>query len=97
MKIPSATALASSIRCHLGEDTAGQTERDHSIVAQLPGLAFTVPCPTGLLHPLPDWRLGKGDAHTDDPILSEVSGGGSQSRSATTSSPVVNRFFRFAS
>ena len=37
-------------------------ERDHAIVAQLPDPSLWIPRPTGLLHPLADGHVGKGDA-----------------------------------
>jgi hypothetical protein len=39
-----------------------QTDRDDAIVAQLPDSSLRVPRPTGLLHPVTDCQVGKGDA-----------------------------------
>jgi len=39
-----------------------QAERDHAIVAQLPDPSLWIPRPTGLLHPVANCHVGKGDA-----------------------------------
>ena len=44
------------------DDAAVQAERDHATVAQLPDPSFWIPGPTGLLHPVADRHVGKGDA-----------------------------------
>jgi hypothetical protein len=43
-------------------DAAVQAERDHAIVAQPPDPSPWIPRPTGLLHPVADCHVGKGDA-----------------------------------
>src|SRR5438128_4935165 len=53
---------ASTIGCWFVDDAAVQTERGHAIVAQLPDPSLWIPHPTGLLHPLADCHLRKGDA-----------------------------------
>jgi len=62
MKILSARPRASTIGCWFVDDAAVQTDRGHAIVAQLPDPSLWIPHPTGLLHPVADCHLGKGDA-----------------------------------
>src|SRR5712692_4607895 len=57
--------LASIRRCRFVEDPAVQAERDDAIVAQLPEPSLGVPGSTGLLHPVADGHVGKGDAHPE--------------------------------
>ena len=42
-----------------------QAQRDDAIVAQLPEPSLGVPGSTGLLHPVANGHLGKGDAHPE--------------------------------
>jgi len=62
MEILSARPGASTIGCGFVDDAAVQAERDHPIVAQLPDPPFWIPRPTGLLHPVANCHVGKGDA-----------------------------------
>jgi hypothetical protein len=62
MEIPSARPRVSTIGCEVVDDAAGQAERDYVIVAQLPDPSLWIPRPTGLLHPVADCHVGKGDA-----------------------------------
>src|SRR5713101_5092841 len=60
--------LASTRRCRFVDDTVVQAQRDDAIVAQLPEPSLGVPGSPGLLHPIADAHLGKGDAQPDDLI-----------------------------
>ena len=62
MEILAARPRASTIGCEFVDYAAVQAERDHAIVAQLPDPSLWIPRPTGLLHPLADGHVGKGDA-----------------------------------
>jgi hypothetical protein len=62
MEILSAGPRASTVGCGFVDDAAVQAERDHAIVAQLPNPSRWIPRPTGLLHPVADCHVGKGDA-----------------------------------
>jgi hypothetical protein len=62
MEILAARPLASTVGCGLVDDAAVQAERDHAVVAQLPDPSFWILRPTGLLHPVADCHVGKGDA-----------------------------------
>ena len=62
MKILSARPRASTIGCWFVDEAPVQTERGHAIVAQLPDPSLWMPHPSGLLHPLADCHVGKGDA-----------------------------------
>ena len=62
MEILSARPRASTIGCGFVDDAAIQAERDDAIVAHLPDPSLWVPRPTGLLHPVTDCHVGKGDA-----------------------------------
>ena len=62
MEILSARTWASTTGCGVVDDAAVQAERDHAIVAQLPDPSLWIPRPTGLLHPVADCHVGKGDA-----------------------------------
>jgi len=97
MEILSARPRASTIGCGFVDDAAVQAESDHAIVAQLPDPSLWIPRPIGLLRPVSDCHVGKGDAYPDDLVVGEATPWRSQSRSATRSSTVLNRFFRCAS
>ena len=62
MEILSAQPRASTIGCEFINDTTVQAERDHTIVTQLPDPSLWISRPAGLLHPVPDGHVGKGDA-----------------------------------
>jgi hypothetical protein len=62
MEILPARSRASTIGREFVDDAVGQAERDHAIVAQLPDSSLWIPRPTGLLHPVADYHVGKGDA-----------------------------------
>ena len=72
MEILSARPRASAIGCGFVDDAAVQAERDHAIVAQLPDPSLWIPRPTGLLHPVADCHVGKGDAQPDDLVVGEA-------------------------
>jgi len=72
MEILSARPWASTIGCEVVDDAAVQAERDHAIVAQLPDPSLWIPRPTGLLHPVEDCHVGKGDAYPDDLVVGEA-------------------------
>ena len=91
------SSLVSTIRYFLLYNTGFQLERYHVIVPQLPYLAAAIPLPTRLLHLLSHLHLGKADAHPHNRVRGKTRRGGSQSRSATINSTVLNRFFRCAS
>jgi hypothetical protein len=62
MEILSARAQASTMGCGCVDDAIAQAERDHAVVAQLPDPSLWIARPTGLLHPVADWHVGKGAA-----------------------------------
>ncbi len=62
MEILSTRPRASAIGCGFVDDAAMQAECDHAIVAQLPDPSLWIPRPTGLLHPVANCHVGKGDA-----------------------------------
>src|SRR6266545_3285869 len=72
MESPSARAWVSTIGCGFVDDAAIQTERGHAIVAQLPDPSLWIPRPTGLLYPVADRHLCKGDAYSDDLVVGEA-------------------------
>ena len=92
MEILSARPRASTIGCGFVDDAAVQAERDHAIVAQLPEPSLWIPRPSGLLHPVADATSAKATRSPTIWSWPKPGGGGSQSRSATRSSTVLNRF-----
>ena len=101
LEMPSTRPRASTNGCGFLDDAVPQAERDRAIVAQLPEPLVWIPRPTGLLHPGAHRRVGEGDAQPDDLVVGEATAkrgrGGSQWRSAMSSSTVLSRFFRCAS
>src|SRR3972149_4146024 len=62
MEMLSARPRASTIGCGFVDDAALQARRHDVIVAQLPDPSLWIPRPTGLLHPVADGSVGKGNA-----------------------------------
>jgi hypothetical protein len=70
--MPSVRLRASITGYRLVDDAAGQAEREHAIVAQLPDPAIWIPRPPGLLHPIADGHVREGDAQPDDSVVGQV-------------------------
>ena len=94
MEIPSARPLASTIGCWFVDDAAEQAERDGAIVAQLPDPSLWIPRPTDLLHLVRTATSAKATRNPASWSWAKRGRGDSQSRSATMSSTVLNRFWR---
>jgi hypothetical protein len=61
MEILSARPQASSIGCPFVDDATVQAEGNHAIVAQLLDASLWIPRPAGLLHPVADCDVAKGN------------------------------------
>src|SRR5712691_10009785 len=66
LEILSAHPPASSIGWRVVDGAAVWAERDHAIVAQASDGSHWIPRPSGLLYPVADGHVGKGDAYLDD-------------------------------